>query len=186
MRVLHVGCGRATLPDIYNTFDEVRLDIDPDVNPDVVASMTQLGEIGKFDSVYSSHNLEHLYPNEVPVALSEFRRVLEPNGFLIVLTPDIEGLTICGDVLYESEAGPITALDLIYGHRSEIPDNPNMAHHTGFTRDILQDELEAAGFEFVVVGRGSLYSLWAIACPQTPPKDKMAEISKLFFHSQEA
>ncbi len=35
---------------------------------------------GSFDVVYSSHNLEHLYTLEVPVALREMRRQLRDGG----------------------------------------------------------------------------------------------------------
>jgi ubiquinone/menaquinone biosynthesis C-methylase UbiE len=36
------------------------------------------------DAIFSSHNIEHLYPHEVPVALGEFLRVLKPDGFAII------------------------------------------------------------------------------------------------------
>jgi len=36
---------------------------------------------GSVDAIYSSHNIEHLYPDEIPVALKEFLRVLKPEGF---------------------------------------------------------------------------------------------------------
>jgi predicted SAM-dependent methyltransferase len=34
---------------------------------------------GSVDAVVSSHNMEHLYPHEVPLALAEFVRVLKPD-----------------------------------------------------------------------------------------------------------
>ena len=33
------------------------------------------------DAVFSSHNIEHLYAHEVAEALSEFKRVLNEDGF---------------------------------------------------------------------------------------------------------
>jgi predicted SAM-dependent methyltransferase len=38
------------------------------------------------DAIFSSHNIEHLYPHEVPVALAEFIRVLKPGLFAPSLT----------------------------------------------------------------------------------------------------
>ena len=64
------------------------------------------------DPVYSSHNIEHLYPHEVPLALAEFLRVLKPDGFFVVTCPDLKSdckliakdkLT---DAAYTSPAGP--------------------------------------------------------------------------------
>ena len=87
MQVLHVGCGSEPLPAWLGEVTETRLDIEPACNPDIVATMTDLGAIGPFDMVYSSHCLEHLMPYEVPVALSEFRRVLAPGGVVMINVP---------------------------------------------------------------------------------------------------
>lgn len=152
--ILHVGCGSQPLPPLIQTaFDEVRLDIDPSVGPDIVASMTDMGEIGPFDAIYTMHTLEHLYPHEVLPALKEFRRVLKPGGGLILTVPDIEGVSPTDDTVYDSPAGPVSGLDMIYGMASMIAANPYMAHHCGFVQETLTGAVEAAGFENVAVVR---------------------------------
>lgn len=88
--VLHIGCG----PDhIINThgfeaenWREVRLDIDASFNPDIVSNMLDMKEVenGSVDAVFSSHNIEHLFAHEVPLACKEFLRVLRPEGYLIL------------------------------------------------------------------------------------------------------
>jgi ubiquinone/menaquinone biosynthesis C-methylase UbiE len=138
---------------------EVRLDIDPSCDPDIVAPMTAMGEIGPFDMVYCSHALEHLYPHDVAVALAEFRRVLTPGGVLVTFVPDLEGISATEDVVYESPCGPITGLDMIYGKISYLADAPYMAHHTGFVSETLGKTLEAAGFQRVTVLRASGFNL---------------------------
>ena len=100
--VLHVGCGHNPLPAWFAVFDEVRLDIDPSCEPDIIANMMSMGEIGPFDALYCSHALEHLYPHEVPVALAEFRRVLAPNSPVVVFVPDLEGISATDEPVYES------------------------------------------------------------------------------------
>lgn len=52
----------------------MRLDIDYQVKPDLVSSITNLSILddNSVDAVYSSHNLEHIYNFEVPIALAEF------------------------------------------------------------------------------------------------------------------
>lgn len=141
MRVLHAGCGRAPL-EFFNDYEEVRLDIDPLVEPDIVASLTDLGEIGPFDTIYCSHSVEHLKRQEVPVALREFLRVLKPGGLLLLIVPDLEDVPPTEDVLFVSPSGPITGLDLIYGKT----EGAYMRHQSGFTRDTMIGALAKAGF----------------------------------------
>jgi SAM-dependent methyltransferase len=171
--LLHAGCGRldlSYLPEMFHTgWSEVRVDIDPAVEPDIVADMTDMAEIssGNFDAVYSSQNLEHLYPDQVALALAEFARVLIPGGMVFIKTPDLEVVADAirdkglDGVIYQSGMGPITALDMIYGHTGKISEgNRYMAHHTGFTADTLSKRLSLSGFVGVAVNRLD-YSLWA-------------------------
>lgn len=126
---------------------EVRLDIDEGVSPDIIAPMTDLGDIGPFDIVYTAHALEHLYPHEVNLCLAEIKRVLKKGGVAIVVVPDLDGIKPTGEVVYDSPAGQITGLDMYYGKSDLIEQNPYMAHKTGFTTDTLKSTMERAGFE---------------------------------------
>lgn len=163
--LLHVGCGFEPLPPHLAGYGltETRLDIDPRCDPDIVASMTDLGEIGPFDLVYSCHSLEHLAPHDVGVALGEFRRVLKAGGMALVLVPDLEGVTPTDDVLFESPAGPISGLDLFYGFRPALQAQPYMAHRTGFVAQTLTRALTAAGFGTVTTERLPDYNLMGLA-----------------------
>lgn len=71
----------------YQDWTENRLDIDPAVQPDVTGTMTDMASVASasVDAVFSSHNIEHLYPYEVPPSLAEFRRVLRDDGFAATL-----------------------------------------------------------------------------------------------------
>lgn len=138
---------------------ETRLDIDPQHNPDVVASMTDMGDIGGFDFIYCSHSLEHLYPHDVPVALGEFHRVLGDGGRVIVIVPDLEGVEPTHEPLLDTPAGPVCGFDLFYGMPRLVAENEHMAHHSGFTAATLKDALEQAGFGGVHVLRGNDYNL---------------------------
>lgn len=183
--VLHVGCGAPDPQKLNRWFDlnsgwrEVRLDIDPDVQPDIVASMLDMNMIAdaSHDALYSSHNIEHLYPHEVGVALREFGRVLKPDGFALITCPDLQAVAdlIADDKLedtaYISPAGPIAPLDMTYGLRAALArGNLFMAHRTGFTQRTLGQHLLSSGFAQVVVKRDvPAFALWALAHrPQHP------------------
>lgn len=170
MKVLHVGCGGGKVTSHFDGWEEVRLDINPEAKPDIVASMVDLGDIGTFDAVYCSHSLEHLYPHEVKKALAEFKRVT-PNGFVFLVVPDLEGVTLSDEVLYQSGAGPVTAIDMFYGYTNWLEGTPAMAHHTGFTKAILERALAEAGFAVISVVRDDIYNLVAIAFTSKPSFD---------------
>jgi ubiquinone/menaquinone biosynthesis C-methylase UbiE len=167
--VLHVGCGPAgpdKLPLVFRTpeWQEVRLDIDPEVTPDIVASITDMPAVpeASMNAVYSSHNLEHLYAHEVPLALREFWRVLRPGGLLFIQVPDLQAVAAevakgnLENALYISPAGPIAALDILYGLRAAISrGNYFMAHRTGFTARTLSIHILASGFRQVQVTHDS-------------------------------
>jgi SAM-dependent methyltransferase len=174
--VLNTGCGPYAPDRLHPAFrgsdwSEVRFDIDKLARPDIVGSITDLGTIGDatFDAIWCSHNLEHLHTHDVPKALSEFHRVLKPDGFALIATPDLEAiaeLVVKGrleDVAYQSPAGPITALDMIYGLSSAISNgNFFMSHHTGFTADRLGRLLIDSGFAEVLAKNGSWFDLWTL------------------------
>jgi len=148
VRILHVGAGSSPLPSwLPGEYEEVRLDIDEKTNPDIVASITDLGEIGQFGAVYASHVLEHVYPDEVVPALKEFHRVLLPGGKAIIFVPDLEDARPTGDVIYECDVGTVCGLDLFYGHSGCVEASRYYAHHCGFTRHSLYGALVAAGFD---------------------------------------
>ena len=162
-RLLHIGCGSQPLPAWLSQpdFEEVRVDINPEVKPDFVRDMLDLYDIGTFDVIYSSHCLEHLYPYQVPRALAEFRRVLNPNGALIIVVPDLEEVKPDTKPLIDSELGLICGLDMFYGCHSELERNPHMAHHSGFIADTLATALTEAGFKQVETQRLENYNLCA-------------------------
>jgi SAM-dependent methyltransferase len=160
--VLHVGCGPAPLPEWFGNAIETRLDADERVKPDVVATMTDMGDIGPFDIVFCSHALEHLKPSDVMRALAEFKRVLRPGGVAMMFVPDLEDIKPNFDKVYDSPSGPISGHDMFYGLTSAADTNDFMRHLTGFMQETLTGALQQAGFQRVKVERMSGFNLFGL------------------------
>jgi len=194
---LHVGCGPKRKDKTTPAFDtpewnELRLDIDKDVSPDIVGTMTDMSEVANasVDAIFSAHNIEHLYPHEVPGALAEFKRVLKPDGFIVVTCPDLQSVAslIVEDKLAEpaceSPAGPIAPIDILYGHRPALArGNLYMAHRCGFTQKVLIATLKLAGFASVAIKRrgAPFFDLWAVATLAASDETTLRQLAEAHF-----
>jgi predicted SAM-dependent methyltransferase len=192
---LHVGCGpkhkdRTTAG--FADWNELRFDIDESVQPDLVGTMTDMSSVftESVDAVFSSHNLEHLYPHEVPVALSEFLRVLKPDGFAVITCPDLQAVCalVAEDKLtepaYTSPAGPIAPLDILYGHRPAMAiGNLYMAHRCGFTSKVLAATMQGAGFKqsATIKRPAPFFDLWIVATKLEIPNENIVALARLHF-----
>lgn len=162
-RVLNVGGSSKVipLPELYAGWEHVLLDIDPRHAPDILCDARELDKLApaQFDAIYCAHNLEHYFRHEVPAVLGGFLHVLKDDGFAHIRVPDMGEVmrTVVSrnldidDVLYQSAAGPITVLDVIYGHGRDIERSGNdfFAHKTGFTQQALTGALNRCGFDHV-------------------------------------
>lgn len=169
--VLHVGAGKErTIHPIFDGWKVKTLDIDASLEPDIVDDIVTLKTIGTetCDGIYSSHNLEHLNFLDFEQALVTFHRVLKPGGLLVAVVPDFE--LACKRVaegrmfeaVYTSPAGPITAVDMIFGYIQYTRNNPYQCHRIGFTKDMLQQSLFRARF-FAETFTTSAFDIWAFA-----------------------
>jgi SAM-dependent methyltransferase len=169
-KLLNVGGGsrKIGLPPQYAGVEHLLLDIDPAGEPDVLCDARELRtlEPAQFDVVYCSHNLEHYHRHEVPRVLAGFMHVLKPDGYAHIRVPDMQAVMQLAverkldleDVLYESPAGPIMVLDVMYGLGSQIERSgvDFYAHKTGFTQKSLLKLLREAGFANLFCGTGNL------------------------------
>jgi SAM-dependent methyltransferase len=94
-----------------------------------------------FDFIYTSHVIEHLYnPRET---LQEFRRIIKPNGYLVIITPDI--------------SGRLAKLTGKYWLGFDIP-----RHIHVFSSSHLEKLCNAAGFEVVGKKRIFPFGIWVL------------------------
>ena len=69
------------------------------------------------------------------------------------------------ETAYNSPGGPVTPFDIVYSHRQFTGrDKPFMAHHCGFTLNVLIGTLKANGFQAVAgMRRLAAFDLWVVA-----------------------
>jgi SAM-dependent methyltransferase len=155
--VLNIGSsGHHILGDRYpaGEWEEIRVDLDEDVNPDIKADARDIPlPDGCADAVFSSHVLEHLPETDLPRTLGEWRRLLKPDGELVINVPNLQMAAeqiAAGrgwHTLYETPDGtPIRAIDMVYGFYGAIAAAPLWSHLTGFTADTLAWWLGQLGF----------------------------------------
>ena len=193
-KLLHVGCGPQNITRLkgFSThgWEEVRFDIDPNVNPDLLGTLTDMSSVvdGSVDAIYSSHNIEHVFPHEVPSVLAEFHRVLKADGFVVLTCPDLQ--SVCEhivndklyDTLYVSPAGPIAPIDILFGHRAAMEQgNLYMAHKCGFTWKVLSGLFQEAGFQSIIGGRSTeTYALKLLASKLKLSETRSRELLSIY------
>ncbi len=193
--LLHVGCAFLDKSHLkgFNSdnWKEIRFDIDERRKPDIVGTLTdmKLVETGSVDAVYSAYNIDHIYPHEVPIALKEFYRVLKEDGIVVIRCPDIQ--SVCEAVaqdkllepLYESPAGPISPIDILFGNRKAVAKgNEYMAKKCGFTYSVLNTAFFKAGFKARYGGRDTNgWELALVAFKQKKPEEEIKKIANSFF-----
>jgi hypothetical protein len=191
--LLNVGAGHresgAEIPPAFRSPDwrEIRLDIDPANEPDILGSMLDMSAVAgeSVDAIYSSHNIEHLYPSEIPLALAEFRRVLKADGFAVITCPDLQAAAQMIaedrllDIAYQSPGGSVTPFDIVYSHRNFTGrDKPYMAHHCGFTLSVLANALRTNGFPSCVgKRRAPFFDLWVLASKRPQPEELLVSLA---------
>ena len=192
--LLHVGCSSQDKSGLkgFNSDDwsEIRFDIDPSVHPDIEGTLTDMDAVAteSVDAIYSSHNIEHVFPHEVHTVLLEFHRVLKQDGIVVLTCPDL--VSVCQAVvndrlmetLYVSPAGPIAPIDILYGHRDAVANGKiYMAHKTGFTYSTLQDAFFKAGFKFNIgAARPRNFDLWIVSFKQLLSNEEAMKIAVNF------
>ena len=190
--LLNVDCGHSNISELNGfaetDWKEIRLDIDKNVNPDIVGTLTDMSKVetASIDAIYSAYNIDHIYAHEVPIAFKEFYRVLNDDGIVVLRCPDIQ--TVCEVIsqdkllepLYESPIGPIYPIDILFGNRQQISSgNEFMAKKVGFTYSVLNQTFSEAGFQARYGGRmpNNGGELAIVAFKQRKSEDEIKKIA---------
>ena len=130
-------------------------------------------------AVVSYHDLPRLRSSKVAGVLAEMRRILNPDGFVILACSDLEFAAekiVAGMLDAEGEGGR-TPLDLIYGT------DPSGPSRTGFTLASLTHQLMAAGF-MTVGGVRQGTDLWVVAAVGRIESDRLNQLAASYFSVQ--
>jgi len=131
-KVLDLGSGEPSVTDGMKASMIVKIDSNPNTNPDVVHDLTKKLPFGddEFDMVVACEIMEHLV--DTGFFLKEIKRVLKPLGCLIISIPNICSLKYRFAFL----------LGKIPAHACKV----NGEHVRDFNKDDLIGELERNGF----------------------------------------
>jgi SAM-dependent methyltransferase len=136
--ILNLGCGDKRIEGAVN------IDLRSDV-ADVVCDVREVGcRDESVDEIVASDLIEHFPASETHVLLSEWRRVLKPGGKLTLRLPNLDGLA---RLLLERKIDPRAVIRNIYGGHRWGPNGAWDMHHTGWTPDLLADDLNRYGFD---------------------------------------
>ena len=159
---LHLGCGPKYLPGFVN------IDANPlrkiDLWLDVRNGLPYRSE--SVDSIYSTHVLEHLFPDELKNALCECVRVLKIGGGVRIVVPSLSNAILAYNQKkvawfsdqfprhYESLGGRFSNFIFCDGQ-----------HRTAFDSDYMREMLSSVGFSEVVEVREGESRLYGTNVP---------------------
>jgi predicted SAM-dependent methyltransferase len=174
------------VPRHYAGWDQVLLDIDPEVKPDVCLDALKISTMkpAQYDAVFCSHNLEHFYRHDVPTVLAGFQHVLKRGGWAEIAVPDVQALMESmvregkdlESMWYRCSGGPISYHDVLYGWNAMMEEgNLFYSHKCGFTEKSLGRVLREAGFASVRIARDG-YNLVAFAFKTRPSQQTIRQL----------
>lgn len=138
-KIVDLGCGEPE--NSYKTEEGtvLRVDIRDSVQPDFRCDISRTPfATGEFDIVFSSHVLEHFSRKEVPAVLDEWVRVMNPDGELRIVLPNLEW---AAQHIMNKEIDN-DVLNVLYGAQSY---DENF-HKCGFTPRMIEQLLVERGF----------------------------------------
>lgn len=91
------------------------------------------------DGVFTSHTIEHLFPNEAIKLLSEIYRVLKPNNWLRIIVPDLK-------IAVEFYSGKNQKFNYKTGCEAIMHVTQNSGHRSAWDEEFLSQVLKNVGF----------------------------------------
>jgi len=116
------------------------------------------------EAIYSSHTLEHIFPDKLPFVLKEWHRVLRPGAAVRIVVPDVQKAIqayVDGDISYLKDKRNPSKLEFLpsfpiaflsswfFTYKSDQDSNKRLigGHVMAFDWDILKHYVAACGFK---------------------------------------
>ena len=139
---LHLGCGARVIEGWIN----VDLSDFPHVHHKKSIENLDMFGNNSVDIIYSSHTIEYFDRVQINNVLTEWRRVLKPNGTLRLAVPNFDALI----QVYLNTGDLNTILGPLYGKMSVLgAENETIYHRTVYNFESLKSTLENNGFSNV-------------------------------------
>lgn len=131
---LHLGCGDEYRPGYLN-IDRYDRSV-----ADIVSDVIQLPfESSTIDEIEADQLIEHMDYVHGRYALNEWFRILKPGGRLVLETPELKASM--KEFVSAGLNSKRSRLQWVYGL-----DSPGLTHKSGYTFDLLEDDLKSLGF----------------------------------------
>lgn len=127
---LDIGCGRSPIPGCTT--------VDLFQRADICAPFWDIPlPDNSVDVIYSSYTLEHIEVFRAAETLREWKRILRPDGHMIIRVPDF--LWVCRYFL--GAPGPGWSMTLVFGPQNEWGE----LHKSGWTEQMMIDYCKEVG-----------------------------------------
>jgi SAM-dependent methyltransferase len=165
---LHLGCGPKYLPGFVNIDANPLLKVD--IWLDVRSGLPFANQ--SVESIYSTHMVEHLYPDELENLLRECARVLKPGAGLRLVVPSLRSAVLAyqeqhRDWFYDSFPRHFDSL----GGRFSNFVFCDGQHRTAFDFGYLEEVLRKSGFTGVQESAEGQSRLYGSTVPSFEPDD---------------
>lgn len=140
------------------------------------------------DSVFSSYNIERLYPHEEEISLLEFYRVQDSEGFCVTRCPDLQ--TVWTILAQNKLLDPVYIFQSVGLHQSMFSmDIGQVWHKAIFTwptgqallRRLYQPLFMKQGSTVATIKRPHCFDLWAIAYKEPAFDSEIQSLVKAHF-----
>lgn len=118
------------------------------------------------EALYTSHTLEHIFPDRLPFVLSECHRVLKPNSVIRIVVPDIDiviqayvrkDITFLKDKRNPRKMGDLPEFPICYlsswffTYKKEAKGNKRLVggHVMAFNLELIEHYMSTAGFRSI-------------------------------------
>lgn len=113
--------------------------------------------IGYFEEIICFHVIEHFRMFNAIKVLSDFYKLLKPEGKLIIEGPDILGSYV---YLIETKKNPKAYIDMVFGKEVDrIKYGKGMVHRSGWTQEVAREALIKVGFKVTYTGIGMSHGM---------------------------